>query len=55
MSNLFYKVLLVLLIFVYSYFGNFKMSLQNRCLNTEHGISAEALTEMPLCISLPLF
>lgn len=30
------------------------MSLQNRCLITKHAISVEALTEMPLCVSIPL-
>lgn len=65
MANyLFYKVFFILLrvtmeyefnwAFLFSYLESFRMSLQNRCLITEHAVSVEALTEMPLCVSIPL-
>lgn len=66
MANyLFYKVLFIPLsltmeyefnwAFLFSYLESFRMSLQNRWLITKHAISLEALTEMPLCVSIPLF
>lgn len=64
-NNLFYKVLFIPLsltmeyelnwAFLFGYLESFRTSLQNRCLITEHAISVEALTEMPLCVSILLF
>lgn len=39
----------------FSFLESFRTSLQNRCLIVEHAIFVEALTEMPLCISISLF
>lgn len=39
----------------FSFLECLRTSLQNRCVILEHAIFVEALTEMSLCISIPLF